>query len=81
MDTLYTVEMVTTHEGRPVVVLRHGQGRHLALMKIPPGHLAVVQRADQIPNEILACTARLAQYQGPISPKTRRLLAELARRS
>jgi hypothetical protein len=41
----FVVEMTTRHEGRPVVVLRIGEGKQAAFMKVPPGHLALIRRA------------------------------------
>jgi hypothetical protein len=32
----FVVELMTRHEGRPVVVLRFGSGKHAAYMKVPP---------------------------------------------
>jgi hypothetical protein len=72
---------MTRHEGRSVVVLRFGSGKHAAYMKVPPGHLALVRRADALPPELRACAAKLSRFQGPISVGTRRLMSELARRS
>jgi hypothetical protein len=72
--------MVTTDDGRSMVVLRVGQGKHSALIKVPPGHLALLRREVEIPDEVRSCAARLARFRGPIRPETRRLLAELARR-
>ena len=72
---------MTRHEGRPFVVLRFGSGKHAAHMKVPPGHLALVRRADELPAELRTCAAKLSRYDGPISVGARRLMAELARRS
>jgi phospholipid N-methyltransferase len=80
-DRTFVVELMTRHEGRPVVVLRFGSGKHAAYMKVPPGHLALVRRADALPAELRACAAKLSRYDGPISVGARRLAAELARRS
>ena len=77
----FTVEAVTRQSGRPMVILTVGKGKHSALIKVPPGHLAIVRRADELPKDVRACAAKLARFDGPISPKTRRLMVELARRS
>ena len=79
LEKEFKLEMVTTEERRTLVVLRIGEGKHSALNKVPPGHLAFVERAQEIPAEILKCAARLAKFKGPITPQTRRLLAKLSR--
>ena len=77
----FTVEAVSQRDGRSMVILRVGHAKHSALIKVPPGHLAIVRRADELPKDVRACAAKLAKFDGPISPKARRLMAELARRS
>jgi len=66
-------------QGRNEVVMRIGKARR-ATIKVPPGHLAVVERAATLTHDELACAAALARHPGLVTAKTRRIMAELARR-
>ena len=44
LDKEFKVEMVAHEGGRTMVVLRVGEGKHSALIQVPPGHLAVINR-------------------------------------
>ncbi len=77
-DRVFEVRCTVCRDGQRFAILNLG-GSAANDVAIPVGQFAVVERGEEIPEDVAACVAKLAKFDAPLSDDTRRLVSKLAR--
>lgn len=78
-DRVFEIRCTVCRDGERFAILDLGVGAANDVA-IPVGQFAVVERAEEIPEDVRECVAKLAKLDAQLTPQARRLVAKLAQR-